>query len=139
MRDGVRQSVCSAVVALSVLLYGRPASAQALTLAQVEESIAAIGTTIQREYFDRQVGRQVAASLREGVAEGRFPNLATAQDVADAMNHELQFLTHDTNLVVSIIRDRQQQKSTTSSTVRTFRVNGWLQVAVPVRGRVGVR
>ena len=114
------------------MLCATPARAQSLTLADVEASITAIGETIQREYVDRQVGRGVAASLREGLAEGRFPNLATAQDVADAMNHELQFLTHDDALVVSIIRDRQQ-KSPASATVRTFRVNEWLQVAVRVK------
>jgi hypothetical protein len=119
-------------VVILALLCSHAAAAQTLTLSQVEESIVAIGDTIQREYVDREAGRQVAASLREGLAEGRFPNLTTPQDVAGAMNHELQFLTHDKNLVVSVVRDRQPKKST-SNTVRTIRVNGWLEIAVPAK------
>ena len=143
MRDGVvEQPLCNTPVArvaslalILAFLCCRPSDAQTLTLAQVEESIVSIGDTIQHEYFDPQAGRQVAASLREGLSEGRFPNLATAQDVADAMNRELQFLTHDRSLVVSVIRDRQQKSIT--STVRTFRVNGWLQIAVPTKSGGG--
>lgn len=120
------------IVGVCILVCCGPAAAQTLTLAQVEESIVAIGDTVQREYFDREVGRQVAASLREGLAEGRFPNLTTPQDVAETINHELQFLTHDKNLVVSVVRDRQPKKST-STTVRTYRVNGWLEIAVPAK------
>src|SRR3954471_17351188 len=69
----------SSIGLLCAMLCATPARAQTLTLAQVEASITAIGETIQREYVDRQLGRDVAASLREGLAEGRFPNLATAQ------------------------------------------------------------
>jgi hypothetical protein len=120
-------------VALLALLCVRAADAQTLTLSQVEESIVAIGDIVQHEYVDRDVGRQVAASLREGLSEGRFPNLTTPGDIAEAMNHELQFLTHDKDLVVSVVRADQSRKST-SNTVRTFRVmNVPLEIAIPVK------
>jgi hypothetical protein len=130
------------IVNAATLLCCLSATAQTLTLTQVEESIIAVGDAVQQSYFDPALGRQVAQSLREGLSEGRFPNLTTAQDLADTMNQELLFLTHDKDVLVSVIvRDQQprivtpniSKPKTTSRSVRTYRLNQWLQIAVPAK------
>jgi hypothetical protein len=124
----------AALVIAACILSSATAFAQAFTLAQVEESIAAIGDVVQREYADKTVGKLVASSLREGLSEGRFPNLATAGDVAAAMNHELDFLTHDKSLVVSVVRN-PRAKPADPKDAHLVRINDALQIAIPTPAR----
>src|SRR5204863_5031206 len=86
-------------------VWCRPVSAQTLAPTQVEDTIVSVGELVDRYYFDAAMGAQVKEALREGLSEGRFPNLETAGDVIDTINHELQFLTHDDHLVISVARD----------------------------------
>ena len=93
-----------AAVFIIVFATSLPARAQQvpdqLSLRDAEESIEAVGVLIRDEYVDANIGASVAASLREGLSEGRFPNVSTLQEVADTLNHELAFLTNDTTLRV---------------------------------------
>lgn len=93
------------VLAFAALRLGAQQPRVELPLGFITDTIEAAGAIVQREYFDPQVGQDVARSLREGLSEGRFQSLSSPEDVAAALNQELDFLTHDKHLRVAVTRN----------------------------------
>ena len=131
------RAVCAVfAVALSVPVFAQaPAT---LTPQFVQESIESIGAVVRREYFDAEVGMQVETALREGLSEGRFPNLVTAQDVAGALTLELYVLTHDKHLAVSVVQASARGGVAADNRADDVRrSNGGVQQAAILPGNIG--
>jgi hypothetical protein len=132
----------STLFAFAILLGGAVrAAAQAappLDPQIIQDTIESVGVVVHREYFDPEVGMQVESALREGLSEGRFPNLTTAREVADTVTRELYTLTHDKHLAVLV-----KQPNSTSGTPANIRAddlrrsNGGVQHVEILPGNVG--
>jgi C-terminal processing protease CtpA/Prc len=127
--------------ALTILLAGAvtaPAqTAQQLDPQVIQDAIESVGVVVHREYFDPTVGMQVEAGLREGLSEGRFPNLTTAHDVAAAVTLELYALSHDKHLALVVKQPTTAGAAAESRRDDARRSNGGVQGVEILPGNVG--
>ncbi len=71
----------------------------------VRKTVEALGTALNREYFDPVIAAKVSETLQTRLGEGRYQGLSTIDSLAKALTQDLFALTHDKHLVVSPVLD----------------------------------
>jgi len=100
-----RFRIVSLACVLLVSMSASPRAQEPSALPDVEGFIERLGEVIEREYAEPDIGTEVRKSLREGLSEGRFQSLYTAADIATSLTQELQLLTQDRRLSLSVVKN----------------------------------
>jgi retinol-binding protein 3 len=98
----------AACVLLLGISLGRDATAQqspTVESAFVRESVEALASVVDREYFDIDIAARVAASLREQASRGRYDDAQTAAALAARLTQDLFAATRDKHLSVRVVQD----------------------------------
>ena len=98
------------MLALIALLIGL-----ALDQAFVQATVESLGTMIGAEYFDPAVGREVDATLRRSLANGRYAGAGDDQALAALITRDLYAATHDKHLVLQALRDVPAERERSAS------------------------
>ncbi len=115
---GLRHEVGAAVLAIAVLaLGGQPAGQQpaaGMTRALIREAVETIASVVEREYFDPEVARRTAASVRARLSQGLYDRAATVDALATLVTRDLFDATKDKHLAVTVLADREPRAAALS-------------------------
>jgi retinol-binding protein 3 len=97
----------STAVALFLMLMCSQAAGQqpsvALDRDMVRDAVESLAEIVAREYFDADVARRIASSLRQGLASGRYDAARTPDELASLLTRHLFATSHDRHLGVTVI------------------------------------
>lgn len=97
-------------VVLLLSLLGQPAVGQrpetGLEPALVRATVESLGALVEREYFNPEVAKRVAAGLRERQALGGYAQARTRQELAELLSRDLFAFTNDKHLAVQVVEPR---------------------------------
>ena len=70
----------------------------------VAQTVEALASVVEREYFAPEVAARVGRTLRRSLAEGRYRAIGTLEALAQALTRDLFAATADKHLAVSLVR-----------------------------------
>lgn len=73
--------------------------------ALIRQTVEALGTVLDREYFDPVVAAQASAALKNRMAQGRYQNASTIESLAKKLSEDLYELTKDKHLVAMPVEE----------------------------------
>ena len=105
----------------------------ALDPAFVTSTVESLGAIISREYFDRKVGSEVDAGLKQSLAAGRYTSATDDRMLASLINRDLYAVTHDKHLSMEALLDVPAQRERSASQADEVRATGVRRANAGVR------
>ena len=110
---------------------------------EVQQTVEALRTALNREYFDPVVAAKVSETLQRRLAGGRYQGAPTIESLAKTLTEDLFEITRDKHLVVSSVPKSTSDPATptaaddTSREVAARRLNFGIQRIEILPGNVG--
>lgn len=113
------------------------ATSQTIEPARVHDVVERIALEVERDYLDRQKGKEAAASLRAALARGEYEDLDRTGTLAARLTGDLRKLTGDLHMLVFMEQQRSPHAVFRAITPGLIELTSGIERVDRLRGNIG--